>query len=294
TAIAPVGIFETDATGGCAFVNQRWSELTGVSSEQAKGEGWRQILHPDDKELVLATWMQAVRNGSEFRVDHRLASRTGKTIWVSGRGAPIRDASGKIIRWMGTLTDITSLKELEAKLHRGAFYDELTGLPNRLLFRERLEQAFRHAKQRGPYPFTLLFLDLDGFKTINDTMGHDAGDQVLIHVARRIEGIIRPGDTAARLGGDEFTILLLNLQDVGHASQVAARVIRTVGDPIDLGEKEARVGVSIGIAPYRDTYSVADELLRDADAAMYQAKLAGKNRFVLFEIGASPSAAARM
>ncbi|HEX2879393.1 MAG TPA: diguanylate cyclase [Polyangiaceae bacterium] len=175
------------------------------------------------------------------------------------------------------------LREAEGRLQRLALYDALTELPNRVLLLDRMDKALTQTRRRAPYGFGVMMLDLDGFKQINDTIGHEAGDQVLAEVARRLNDAVRPGDTVARMGGDEFAVLLADLQSVSAAEQICRRIIERVNRPIPLGDREATVGVSIGFALCDRGQANRDTLLRDADTAMYCAKASGKNQWRAFD-----------
>lgn len=180
--------------------------------------------------------------------------------------------------YVGVSTDISQLKETEERLHRLAYYDPLTSLPNRTLFRERLDRAIKHAERYGQR-VALLFLDLDRFKYVNDALGHDAGDRLLIEVAQRITRRIRISDTVCRLGGDEFTIILDEMDRGVDAGSVARDVIAEISKPVTLDEEEVFIGASMGIAIYPDDDTTVEGLTRKADAAMYQAKMAGRDTF---------------
>jgi diguanylate cyclase (GGDEF)-like protein len=184
----------------------------------------------------------------------------------------VRDAAGQPRYWQGILLDITAPKELEEQLAHRAFHDPLTDLPNRALFNDRLEHALARAvRQRGL--LAVLFLDLDDFKDVNDTFGHEAGDRMLIEVAQRVRSALRVGDSAARFGGDEFMVLLEDLEDRDEASRVAERLARVIAEPLEIEGREWRVSASIGVALSRGAEEPASELLRRADAEMYRVKV---------------------
>lgn len=174
---------------------------------------------------------------------------------------------------------LARLREAEDRLQRLALYDALTGLPNRTLLLDRMDKALKTVRRRAPHGLGVMMLDLDGFKQINDTIGHEAGDKVLAAVASRLNEAVRPGDTVARMGGDEFSILLMNLLDVQTTEQICRRIIERVNQPIQLGDREVTVGVSIGFALCDQGDDNRDALLREADTAMYCAKAAGKNQY---------------
>lgn len=179
--------------------------------------------------------------------------------------------------------DITDRKEAEEKLFHDAFFDKLTELPNRSLLLERMERALEYSKRRDNYLFAILFLDFDGFKHINDSLGHTVGDHLLVAVARRLETLVRSADTVSRLGGDEFVVLLDDIEDLSDATHIAERFGRAMTNPFNLDGQEVFISVSIGIAINTSTYTHTEELLRDADTAMYRAKNAGRNRYEIFD-----------
>ena len=193
------------------------------------------------------------------------------------------NAAGEALGYLATIHDITERKRTQQQLVYNAFHDVLTGLPNRLLFLDRLERVLRHAKRRSGYRFALLFLDLDRFKQVNDTLGHLAGDELLAGVARRLERCLRQEDSVARLGGDEFAMILDSINDVSDATRVAERILHEMEAPFRVQGKEAHVSASIGVALSMSNYDHADHVLRDADAAMYRAKNSGRSRYEVFD-----------
>jgi diguanylate cyclase (GGDEF)-like protein/PAS domain S-box-containing protein len=280
--LAPVGIFQADAEGNRTFVNERWQSITGLQSADALGQGWLRTLYPDDLETVLDNWTTMVKTASEFKLEYRCRKPSGEVVWVVGQAVPLRSESGAVTGFIGTVTDVSALKEAEARLQRLALYDAMTGLPNRVLLLDRLEKALSRTHRRPPYQFATMVLDLDGFKKVNDTLGHEAGDLVLIEVAARLNSVLRPGDTAARTGGDEFSVLLMNLPSAQAAEPICRRIIECVNRPIRIGASEVTVGVSIGYSLSTPQHDNRDALLRDADMAMFQAKAAGKNQYRAF------------
>lgn len=179
--------------------------------------------------------------------------------------------------------DITERKQAEEKLFRDAFYDRLTGLPNRSLLLERIERALEYSKRRENYLFAVLFIDCDGFKHVNDSLGHTCGDQLLSAVSRRFEKLVRSADTVARLGGDEFVLLLDDIDDLSHATHIAERIQRSMTTPFTLEGQDVFISVSIGITLNSASYNSTAEMLRDADTAMYRAKMGGRNRYEVFD-----------
>lgn len=206
---------------------------------------------------------------------------SGKLIIAEMRAAETTWDEEKV--YLASLRDITERKQVEAQLQHNAFYDALTDLPNRTLFMERLDRAIRRLRWRGGYPFAVFFLDLDNFKAINDSLGHMSGDRLLVAIARRLKSCLRPSDTFARLGGDEFTILLEEIENPTEAVTVARRIHEVLKSPFNLDDRHVFTNASIGIAFGSEDYTSPEELLRDADAAMYQAKAWGRGHYAVFD-----------
>jgi len=254
-------------------------------------------IHPADQERMrMAEADDAERTGEKGRWEYRLLARDGRVVWVIDDEAVIaRDADGRPTMVQGILVDISDRKDLEDQLRHQALHDPLTGLPNRVLFVDRLSHALvRHQRADG---IAVLFVDLDDFKSINDTLGHAAGDQLLRLVADRLSSVLRSEDTACRMGGDEFAFLLENA-DRDRAERVARRIIAKLGEPFRLGDRDATLSASIGVAMRNslvgdDAAQTADELLRDADTAMYAAKARGKELVEVFESGMDKPVARR-
>ena len=278
--------------------DQRWSDalyhLLGLDpTTPATVETYLKLVHPDDRPAVAAA-LNAARAGTAYAIDHRIIRPDGEERILHSRGEVVLGRDGRPARIVGTLHDITERKRLEERLAHQAFHDPLTDLPNRALFLRRLDEAFDRAGGEPP-PIAVLFLDLDRFKLINDTLGHEAGDQLLVAVANRLRASVRPTDTVARLGGDEFTILLEDITEDYEAAQVARRIIASMTEPVTLlGSKEIVVSTSIGIVrPTRDHHRGSD-VLRDADTALYRAKEGGRNRFAFFDASMGEAARERV
>ncbi len=224
---------------------------------------------------------EIIRTGQPLvNLEEKETPSGGEVRWVSTTKLPLRDRDGKIVGTFGISRDITERKKAEDELQRRAFYDPLTDLPNRALFLDRLQHLFHRGRRAlGSPSFALLYLDLDRFKAINDSLGHQAGDELLVGTARRLERCLRPADTLARLGGDEFTILLDEIGSEADATGVADRIREALTAPFEIRGHEVFASASVGIATSLAGYLSADDMLRDADAAMYRAKTAGRVRY---------------
>jgi diguanylate cyclase (GGDEF)-like protein/PAS domain S-box-containing protein len=287
---AQEGIMVTDRDARILAVNQAFCEITGYDVEEVLGgtpARFKSGRH--DAEFYRAMWDALTRTGRwQGEVWDRRKDGEVYPKWLSI--SAVRDASGQTARYVSLFADITHLKESEARLEHLAHFDPLTELPNRLLFNSRLEHALEQARRHGQR-VAVLFLDLDRFKTVNDSLGHPAGDELLIAVARRIRGRLREEDTVARLGGDEFVILLERLEDAQTAAVVAQDVLKVLTAPVMLGGgREVFIGGSIGISLYPDDADEATRLVSSADAALYQAKEQGRNTYCFYTEGLTAAA----
>ena len=280
------GLWDWDVRADKLYFSPRWKAMLGHAEEEigdAPGE-WLGRVHPDDR-AGLTQALEAHLTGAtqHFESEHRIQHRDGDYRWMLARGSAVRDPAGRATRVVGSQTDVTDRRQAEQRMQHDALHDALTGLPNRVLFLDRLAQAIRRAQRRDPATCAaVLFLDLDRFKVVNDSLGHHVGDRLLVAVARRLESALRPGDTVARLGGDEFTILLDDVCDAREATVIAERVQTTLQDPFHLDGRELVVAASIGIA-LADPDAAPGDVMRDADVAMYRAKAEGKGRHAVFD-----------
>jgi diguanylate cyclase (GGDEF)-like protein/PAS domain S-box-containing protein len=275
-----MAIFSLD--GSFQRVNRALCEITGYPPNKLSGKRFSEISHPDDVEgeqEALREIVEGERYG--YRTEKRYIHAQGHPVWISLNLSPIYDSEGIVSYLIGQMEDISERKVSEEQLTRQALHDSLTGLPNRTLFTDRARMAAARRSDRG---FAIVYLDLDGFKLVNDTLGHAAGDQVLVEVARRLERQLRTGDTLARLGGDEFAFLC---EEVGETEvrTIADRVIEAMAEPIEVQDRGVAQAASIGIALYGPGEALVepDEMVGEADLAMYRAKAAGKSRYALFE-----------
>jgi len=290
------GLWDWNVQANAVYFSPRWKSMLGYQESEIgdNPNEWFDRIHDADRERVneeVAAHQKGVV--PQFESEHRVLHKDGTFRWMLCRGLAVHNGSGKTLRMVGWQTDITE----------GKVSDPLTGLPNRLLFTDRLGRLIKHAKRRKDYWFAVLFLDLDGFKMINDSLGHLVGDQLLVGVASRLEKCLRATDTVARLGegfivarmgGDEFTVLLDDLKDPGDAKQAAERLMKSVTSPFMLGGREVFTSMSIGIALSNPSYEQAEDILRDADTAMYRAKSRGKARYEIFDADMRASVVARL
>lgn len=285
---ADLGLWEMDLGTGQGWANARAYDMLGQPPDTPIGslEQWLQRVHPEDRQTVHDALTRRLQQGDAavpFAIDYRMQHQSGQWIWLHSRGKPTRwDDEGAPLHVIGTYLDITQRKNAEAQVAELAFHDSLTRLPNRRLLLDRLEQV-RHASVRTGAGAALLFLDLDRFKWINDTQGHEAGDRLLQKVAGRLQASVRQSDTVARLGGDEFVLLVHPLPGTAEqvragALAVADTVLAAMRQPVELDMVQHTVTTSIGVALFGAAAEPAEQILKRADQAMYKAKAAGRNQ----------------
>jgi len=272
-----------DADGTVQYESPSVEKVVGYKPEELIGKNIFEFIHPEDVENVVNAFRAVIQTpGTTLTVEFRFQHKGGSWCFLESTGNNLLD-DPSVRSVIINSRDITERKWAEEKLHHSASHDELTDLPNRALFLDRLEQALKHAKRREDYVFAVLFLDLDRFKVVNDSLGHTVGDQLLIAISRRLELCLREVDTIARLGGDEFVILLLDIKDVNDVTQTAERIKKELAFPFKLNEQEVFSSVSIGIALSTTGYDQPENLLRDADIALYRAKALGRACHVVFD-----------
>ncbi|MBL1177557.1 EAL domain-containing protein [Pantanalinema sp. GBBB05] len=277
------GIFQTTLSGHYLMVNPMLAKIYGYDSPEDLMNRLTDIEHqlyvqPDRRREFI---QQIQEQGSIRGFESEVYRKDGKIIWVSESARAIRDEHGQIVGYEGTVEDITSRKQAEATIRYQAFHDLLTGLPNRTLFNDRLPLALSHA-QRSNTILAVMFLDLDRFKIINDTLGHAIGDQLLQEVAYRLSRCLREGDTVSRWGGDEFTLLLPQINTPEDASKIAQRLIEALKPTFELSGHTLHISSSIGVALYPHDGQDAQTLLKNADAALYRAKDQGRNGYQFY------------
>lgn len=277
-------IFQADLDGRWVFLNQAWETITGHGLAESLGRSFRAFVHQEDQARHAEFFEDLVRGERHAgSLVLRLRRLGGDYRWVEVCVNSELDAAGGVKGFFGTLNDITLQKEHEAHLEYIAHYDALTGLPNRVLLHDRLQRSMVQCQRRGQM-LAVAYIDLDGFKSVNDTHGHQVGDHLLTAVAARMKSCLREGDSVSRLGGDEFVAVMIDLADMSVCEQLVHRLLAAASCVVPVGELELKVSASIGLTLYPQGDEVdADQLLRQADQAMYEAKLLGKNRFHLFD-----------
>jgi len=280
------GIWDWDLLANALYLSARWKSILGYKPSEigSDPDEWLKRVHPDDLDKVRVGISAYLERHTEYlEIEHRLQHKNGEYRWMLCRGKAVWDANDQANRLAGSLTDITDRRNNEQRLLQNAFYDQLTGLANRALFNDRLTMAIQRGQRRSDYLFAVLFLDLDRFKDINDSLGHFFGDRLLIAIARILEKRLRPTDTVARFGGDEFVILLDDIRLSTNATQIADWIQDALNSPITVGVHEVYISASIGIVLSETGYSNPADVLRDADIAMYHAKSSGKAHFEIFD-----------
>lgn len=291
------GLWDWDLVGGGVYFSPRWKEMLGQREAEigSHPSEWFRRTHPEDRDRLSMEIVSHLEGMSgHLESEHRIVHKDGRYRWMLCRGLAVRDEFGRAIRLAGSLTDITRHKAMEEQLIHDAFHDLLTGLPNRALFMDRLTRVVERAKRHTDHSFAVLFLDLDRFKVVNDSLGHTVGDELLVGIARRLSATLRPEDTVARLGGDEFAVLLEDIGGVSDATRVAGRIGDELQRPFGLGQQEVFTTASIGIAASATGYDRPEEVLRDADTALYRAKAQGRARYEVFDRTMHVRAVARL
>ncbi|MEO6118509.1 MAG: EAL domain-containing protein [Methylotenera sp.] len=279
------GVWDWNVQTNEVFRSARWKEIYGYSDSELDPHALagRRLIHPDDLHRTVND-VEAYLAGKTdiFISEFRLRCKNGAWKWTLSRGMLVtRTPDGKPLRMIGTHTDISARKEAEAQVIRLAHYDLITNLPNRVLFLDRFKQDVKKAHREGQ-KITLMYLDLDRFKEVNDTLGHEMGDLLLNETAKRLVSCVRAMDTVARLGGDEFTIILNNLDNLSITERIAQEILDTLAKPFQLGNEMVYITTSIGISIYPEDGHDVEMLLKNADQAMYAAKQHGRNRYHYF------------
>lgn len=288
---APMGIALIDSsTGQYKDINPRYAQITGRSFDEVISGSWTDFLHPDD-----AAGLGELSPGgsADTKTTARLLRPDGSVVWIAMSVVAVETESGAHPHHLCMIEDVTEKKKSEALIWQQANFDTLTQLPNRRMFHDRLEVEIARSR-REALRTAILFIDLDHFKEVNDTLGHHQGDVLLVEASERIRACVRATDTVARLGGDEFTVILSGLDSVTCSDVIAQKILHTLQAPFMLGQEQAFVSASIGITVYPDDATEVDDLLKHADQAMYAAKGAGRNRFSYFTPALQVAALNRM
>ncbi len=281
---AAIGMALVAPDGKWLQVNSALCKILGYSENELLSTNFQILTHPDDLESVSRHIAQLfIDQVSINPIEKRYIHKLGHTVWASLSASLVRDSKTNSSRFIFQIQDITDRKRAEEKLAHDAFHDALTNLPNRALFIDHLKMAMARSERHKGYRYAVLFLDFDRFKVVNDSLGHLIGDKLLVAIARRLESSLRPADTIARLGGDEFIILLEDLKGAGEAIAFAERLQKSLTFPFKIDEHEIYISLSTGIALGNSDYQKPEEILRDADTAMYHAKSSGKARYAIFD-----------
>lgn len=281
TALSPVGIFQVDPKQKLQYVNQRWRDIHGLTNELPDLQDWFEMINPKDIVIVQESWNRMVFDQESIALEIRLVRRDNAHTWIHLLASAFHDRDGELLGYLGAISDISELKAAQIQMENLAFYDPLTGLANRRLFKNRLEKAVKSVLRSGK-SMALMFLDMDQFKRINDTLGHDAGDILLRTVASRLNNTVRENDTVSRIGGDEFTILLTDVQQSQDVLVVADKILKALSRPIRIKGQDIVTSVSIGITMTPEDSTDVNTLMKNADLAMYWAKEMGRNNFQFF------------
>jgi len=298
-----------DNEGKRLYNSPAYQRVLGYSAEELSSGSSLEQIHPSDRERVEQAAAKARTTGQGQRLDYKMRHKDGSWRILESTASPIRNAQQEIQGLVIVNRDITQRRQAEEALEHSAFYDGLTDLPNRTLFTDRLQHALIRALRHSDYKFAVLFVDIDEFKVLNDSLGHSAGDELLVQVAKRLKVNFRDTDTLARsasagsqpsqnglarLGGDEFTVLLEDVFNPSDAIRVAERIQSKLATPFEIKQEQIFITASVGIALSSSSYSGAEELLRDAEIAMYRAKRAGKARCQVFDPAMHSSALQRL
>lgn len=291
------GIWDWDLVQNKIYYSPRWKAIIGYSEEEIGSDldDWLSHIHEDDRDhFQLAINHHLDKLTERLECEFRMLHKDGSVCWVLARGLAVFDTENRPRRIAGSVSNITALKLAQEQMIYDSYHDSLTGIPNRALFMDRLEQAIERHKRFKKENLAVLFLDLDSFKNINDSLGHHAGDQLLIETAKKLQSLVRASDTVARLGGDEFVILLESVNSVAYPSVVAERIAEVLRTPVVIEGHKVFTTASTGIVMVDDDYQKASDVLRDADIAMYRAKSIGKDRFEIFNVQFSAKQSERL
>jgi len=280
------GLWDWDMRTNRVYYSPRWKEILGLEEQSISNspDEWFSRIHREDVRQVMADLTAHLKGLSQhFESEYRSLHQDGEYRWILVRGLAVRDANGAAVRMSGSITDVTIRRTVEDRLRHDALHDPLTGLPNRPYFIEQLRRCIEWNRKSSGYVAAVLFLDLDRFKVVNESLGHYYGDQMLIAVSQRLQENLRPGDTLTRFGGDEFGILMENLKSVNEAIQFARHLQQALSQPYTIDNREVFSSASIGITIIDNSVETPEGVLRDADTALYRAKSKGRARYEIFD-----------
>lgn len=278
---SPVSVIITDLKGNIEYVSPSFTEKTGYALDEVIGQNPRMFKAESTHESVYRDLWQTITHGQDWIGEFQNRNRDGSTVWVQAHVSPVKDSNGRITHYLAIAEDISLRKAQEQRILHQAQYDSLTDLPNRMLAIDRLDQAIKMATRNNQH-VAVMYVDLDDFKKVNDTLGHDVGDRLLVDAAQRLEYSVRDGDTVARQGGDEFLIILNGIHSSADADPIAQKILQSFAEPFVFNNMEFVVPPSIGISLYPEDSDEANILMKNADSAMYRAKDEGGNGYQFF------------
>lgn len=278
------GMAVISPSGQWMQVNDSLCNMLGYTEEELLSNGFQTITHPSDLGNDLTNLYQLLEGRIQnYQLEKRYSHKWGNTVWVLQSASLVRDSDGRVKHVIFQIQDITDRKRAEERVHHAAFHDNLTGLPNRTMFSDRLSKAVSRAASDPSYRFAVIFSDVDRFKIVNDSLGHDVGDELLIAFGARLEKCVRQKDTVSRLGGDEFALLIEGVRNLEDVTRIADKIQNSLKEPFQIDGNEFFTSVSMGIAWSSHGYNRPEDMLRDADTAMYKAKANGKAKYEVFD-----------
>ena len=280
------GLWDWDLKTNKILYSDRWKEMLGFNDDEISdtADEWLSRVHPEDHDRVRAS-IDAYLEGttSNFEIEYRIRHFSNNYLWMMAKGLAIRTSDGRATRFAGSQTDVSERKSNEEQMIHDALHDTLTSIPNRTLLLDRIRQSLVRRKRYPKTSFAIIFIDLDRFRLVNESLGHIHGDELLQLISARLKETIPIGDTVARLGGDEFSILLQDINSVRDVEVIAKDIQNLFSKPFFLGDREVFASASMGIAHSDNDYKTPEEILRDAELAMYRAKREGKSQSIVFQ-----------
>jgi diguanylate cyclase (GGDEF)-like protein/PAS domain S-box-containing protein len=280
------GLWDWDLKTNKILYSERWKEMLGFIDDEISDtpDEWLSRIHPEDSDRVRAS-IDAYLEGttSNFEIEYRIRHFSDNYLWMMAKGLAIRTSNGRATRFAGSQTDVSERKSNEEQMIYDTLHDTLTGIPNRTLLLDRIRQSLVRRKRYPKTSFAIIFIDLDRFRLVNESLGHIHGDELLQLISARLKETIPIGDTVARLGGDEFSVLLQDIESVRDVEAIAKDIQNSFSKPFFLGDKEVFASASMGIAHSDNNYKTPEEILRDSELAMYRAKRGGKSQSIVFQ-----------